>query len=53
MKIIAKQFSHKLGFTLVEMLTALAIIAVLVSLIIPSGSCKFDNTCAQPGPQIG
>ena len=36
MRIIAKQFSHKLGFTLVEMLTALAIIAVLVSLIIPA-----------------
>jgi prepilin-type N-terminal cleavage/methylation domain-containing protein len=36
MKIIAKGFSHKLGFTLVEMLMAIAIIAVLVSLIIPA-----------------
>jgi len=36
MKIIAKQFSHRPGFTIVEMLTAIAIIAVLVSLIIPA-----------------
>ena len=36
MKIIAKGFLHKLGFTLVEMLMAIAIIAVLVSLIIPA-----------------
>jgi prepilin-type N-terminal cleavage/methylation domain-containing protein len=36
MKIIAQGFSDKLGFTLVEMLTAIAIIAVLVSLIIPA-----------------
>jgi prepilin-type N-terminal cleavage/methylation domain-containing protein len=36
MKIIAKGFSHKSGFTLVEMLMAIAIIAVLVSLIIPA-----------------
>jgi prepilin-type N-terminal cleavage/methylation domain-containing protein len=36
MKIIAKQFSRRPGFTIVEMLTAIAIIAVLVSLIIPA-----------------
>jgi len=36
MKIIAKGFSHKSGFTLVEMLMTIAIIAVLVSLIIPA-----------------
>ncbi len=36
MKIITKGFLHKLGFTLVEMLMAIAIIAVLVSLIIPA-----------------
>jgi prepilin-type N-terminal cleavage/methylation domain-containing protein len=36
MKITVKQFSRKSGFTIVEMLTAIAIIAVLVSLIIPA-----------------
>ncbi len=36
MKTFAKQFSRTFGFTVVELLTAIAIIAVLVSLIIPA-----------------
>jgi len=36
MRICAKRYSHRTGFTLVEMLAAIAIIAVLISLIIPA-----------------
>ena len=36
MKICARQFSHRAGFTMVEMLAAVAVIAILISLIIPA-----------------
>jgi len=36
MKISARQFSHRAGFTLVEALAAAAVIAILISLIIPA-----------------
>lgn len=36
MKTFAKQFSRRSGFTVVELLTAIAIIAALISLIIPA-----------------
>ena len=36
MKICARQFSHRVGFTMVEMLAAVAVIAILISLIIPA-----------------
>jgi prepilin-type N-terminal cleavage/methylation domain-containing protein len=36
MKIFAKRFSRMFGFTLVEVLAAVAIIAILISLIIPA-----------------
>ena len=36
MKIFTRQFSHRTGFTLVEMLAAVAVIAILISLIVPA-----------------
>lgn len=36
MKICSKKYSYRTGFTLVEMLAAVAVIAILISLIIPA-----------------
>jgi len=36
MKLFTRQFSHRTGFTLVEMLATVAIIAILISLIVPA-----------------